>query len=441
MYNHTGKLVTIREHLLRLETATADAVAARGHDLLQKLVDHARRNVLFYAGRLPAPDEIGEAGRWARVALLRRTDVEEHLDALSAATLPLHCGAVSTGQTSGSSGRALQYRHDAGFALVNAGQSDRIFTIWDFDGRKKLATFMTTYDDPRKRDLRRYGWRYGCPDGVREILELSNDIGAQLDWLKEVKVDYLFARGGAHLEELVHVALSRGDDLRFDKIISGSSRLTEQAVAATQKAFGAPIIDLYGASETGLIGYTCPDCGLMHTCDETMLVELLREDDSPCEPGEIGRVVVTPLYSYAMPLIRYEVGDYAIKGPATAPCGRPFGSLGAITGRQRSSFVLRDGRIIHPYVNARRIGEHLAYRQIQIVQTDFERVEIRYVPKHPSSPRQGDATALQDFFRHFMPNVEVELVAVDHFALDANGKFEETISLVPRGGEPVSNLH
>ena len=54
----------------------------------------------------------------------------------------------------------------------------------------------------------------------------------------------------------------------------------------------------------------CPQ-GRIHVIPAAGILEILREDGSPCSAGEVGEIVVTGLLNDAMPLIRYRVGDYA----------------------------------------------------------------------------------------------------------------------------------
>ena len=61
----------------------------------------------------------------------------------------------------------------------------------------------------------------------------------------------------------------------------------------------------------GIIALQCPSGGLYHLQSESVHVEILDEAGRPCAPGEIGRVIVSPLHNFAMPLLRYESGDYA----------------------------------------------------------------------------------------------------------------------------------
>ena len=150
---------------------------------------------------------------------------------------------------------------------------------------------------------------------------------------------------------------------------------------------------------------------------EAAVVEVLRADGSPALPGEIGRVVITPLYNYAMPLIRYELGDLAELGSTPSPCGRGLPTLRRILGRTRNLFRFRDGTTF------------LAPKQFQVVQTDFDTIEIRYVPENNDRPI--DLPALTQRIRAVLRQpVEVVVRSVDQIARSPSGKYEEYISLV-----------
>ena len=88
--------------------------------------------------------------------------------------------------------------------------------------------------------------------------------------------------------------------------------------AACEARLGAPIVANYAAAETGYMALQCPDHPHYHVLDEHCLLEVL---DDAGRPAETGRVVVTPLHNFATPLLRYQIGDIATRGPACA-CGR-----------------------------------------------------------------------------------------------------------------------
>lgn len=426
-------IVNFRDVLLRTQSTSRETVLANQDALLQKLLLHAKANVPHYRKTIPQHALARPRDTWSTLPLIQRSDLQDDFDSFRARTIPPYCGKVQEGLTSGSTGRPIRYLHDALMDVGSAGQTDRFFSLWRLDGEKTFGTFMSTFDDPRRRDMRRYGWRAGRPGGVREILELSNDTDAQIDWLKTVRVDYLMARGGGHIEELAWRALERNERLRFKRLLSSGSPVPDRARSIARKAFRCDVQDCYGASETGMIAYQCPDCGLYHCCDETMLVEVLDPEGAPCADGETGRVVVTSFYGYAMPLIRYEIGDYATSGPDRAPCGKPYASLRAIAGRYRNAFVLRDGRTVHLYAQATRLRPFLSYRQIQLVQTDWDVVEVRYVADDENAIPDRDG--IQSLMRRSMPDVAIEIRRVAEIKVDPSGKYEETLCLVPRDGQ------
>jgi phenylacetate-CoA ligase len=423
-----------RDVLLASERLPRENILDQQRTLLRKLLLHAKTNSPYYKARLTAgplaSKNLSEA--WAEIPLLARHEVQKNFVDLCAGAIPPFAGKVEEGRTSGSTGIALRYLHEELMDVASAAQTDRAFEWWGLDGKKSLATFMSIYtglDNPEGM-VRGGGWRVGMPGGKRYIMELMVDIDRQLDWLKRVRPAYLFARGGRHIAELASRAQERKESIRFERIISGSSPMVPEARALARRIFKAEIADMYGASETGLIACSCPDCGLLHVCDETILVEILREDRTPCEPGETGRVVLTPLYAYAMPLLRYEIGDFAVRGPDKPPCGRGLSSIISVAGRYRGVFYLKDGRVLHPYA-ASSFAEVLSFRQIQIVQTDYDQIEIRYVPKDPNIiPIIPD---VERFVRDaFDQSFKTTLKAVERFDLPAGGKFEETLSLVRR---------
>ena len=99
-------------------------------------------------------------------------------------------------------------------------------------------------------------------------------------------------------------------------VIIGGEVATPAMRLRIRETFGAPLAETYASHECPLIGWECRHSGDLHTCDDGVLVEVLREGD-PVDPGERGEVVVTNLHAYAMPFIRYRIGDLATRG---APC-------------------------------------------------------------------------------------------------------------------------
>lgn len=105
---------------------------------------------------------------------------------------------------------------------------------------------------------------------------------------------------------------------------------------------------------------------------------MLDEDGRPCRPGETGRVVLTTLHNFAMPLIRYEIGDYAEVGEPCS-CGRGLPVLKRIHGRRRNMIALPDGRRHWPSFPAEMWREVAPVEQFRLVQRTPEEIEACYV--------------------------------------------------------------
>ena len=94
--------------------------------------------------------------------------------------------------------------------------------------------------------------------------------------------------------------------------------------------------------------------------------------------GESGRVLVTTLENYLMPLVRYEIGDHAIATSARCGCGRTLPLLGRVLGRSMNLFRKPDGGYMASWkvVNPLRKFE---MKQFQMVQKLVDSFVIRYV--------------------------------------------------------------
>ena len=131
-----------------------------------------------------------------------------------------------------------------------------------------------------------------------------------------------------------------------------------------------------------------------------------------------------------MPFIRYEIGDYAVAGPAKVKCPVRLPALTRVLGRYRNTFTLKDGRIIYPYVEIGRFRDFIPFEQVQVVQTDYDAVEVRYVPL---SEAKADEAGLQTYVREAIDrSLNVRAVAVDKIPRSASGKFEDFLSFVPQ---------
>lgn len=188
------------------------------------------------------------------------------------------------------------------------------------------------------------------------------------------------------------------------------------------------VSDLYSSQEIGVMALQCPVSGLMHEMSESVLIEILDEAGMPCAVGSTGRVVVTDFTNYASPLIRYEIGDYAERGPA-CPCGKPHPTLRRILGRRRNLAVYPDGSRRWPKVDIHRYQEVAPIRQYQFVQTAIDTITFRYL-----SDRDLTCADKENLTRIFQEALgypfKFDFAAQTERMDTHHGKFEEFVTLL-----------
>jgi len=185
---------------------------------------------------------------------------------------------------------------------------------------------------------------------------------------------------------------------------------------------------MYTCEEAGYLALQCPDTDDYHVQSENVLLEVLNEAGQPCQPGEIGQVVLTALHNFAMPLIRYALGDYAEIGPRCT-CGRGLPVLRRILGRQRNILTLPDGRRHWPSFPSDRWSHTGPINQIQLVQKTRKFIEVRTAVFRTMTEDERSAliTALQGCLEH---PFSMQVVEVDQIHRSADLKFEDFISEV-----------
>jgi phenylacetate-CoA ligase len=215
-----------------------------------------------------------------------------------------------------------------------------------------------------------------------------------------------------------------GLEVKLEAILAQGQRVTDADRAICRKVLGARIIEHYSSKEAGQIAYECPE-GRLHVNAEQVHVEIVDELGTPCAPGVSGRLLVTPLYSTAQPLIRYDQGDIAAFAEP-CPCGRHGPILAPIQGRMTAIFRHPDGRVIASLMPD-------SYRDLlgadvwQIAQVGPNAYEVRYVPQSWDDP--GDDSEFIARFRAFyFSDADVLTRRVQGFEPTPAGKHPEYVN-------------
>ena len=239
---------------------------------------------------------------------------------------------------------------------------------------------------PHHRSAWLIGILPGSPDGnlVRSrllggarFLSHVEDFEHQADWLQRLDPAHLYSMP-SNLEAVVRVLEDRGVALpSLRRIFTGGEVLEDALRERVRRVLGAEICDDYGTTEA-FLAWQCPS-GSYHVNDEHVHVEIVDESGAAAAPGTVGRVLFTTLENRVMPLIRYEIDDYAEAVCGPCPCGRTLSRIGRVHGRGMNLFRGAGGRLVSPWTLVEPLRELPTVHKSQIIQHDVDRFTVRFV--------------------------------------------------------------
>jgi phenylacetate-CoA ligase len=229
-----------------------------------------------------------------------------------------------------------------------------------------------------------------------------------------------------HPHRLLDVGRSLPDRWRPESLITHGEALDPWLRAELEEVYGVVPRDGYGTTEVGPVAWQCRRADLHHVQVESVLVEILDDQDVPAESGQEGNVVVTGLRNRLMPFVRYRLADRAALADRPCACGYSGPALARIVGRT-TDFVL-DGRgapisperlWLYSHIPAETIQELI--RRYQVHQRSDGTIEMRLEVRRPLPERLRNEILAA--YRSIAAGQPVELNVLDDLGELRPGKF------------------
>jgi len=334
---------------------------------------------------------------------------------------------ANTVKTSGSTGEPLEVRVGVVTGVFHSAFSVRNL-LWNFK-EENLRSSIIKANINKYEELSEWGSPYNLilKTGPVQGISIRTDILEQNRLLTEFQPNILLTHPN-NLRALCELWRETGVPLKDLKYIrTMGETCTDSIKQLVKELTGLKVIDVYSSQELGAIALTCPESDLYHTMDENLIVEILDENDQPCEVGREGRVVVTDLHNQLSPMIRYDVGDFAVRGPKCS-CGRGLNTIHSVLGRRRNLLVHPDGRRHWPLIGFYEFGEIAKVRRFQMIQHDLHNIELLIATETELTDEQKDSfTKLCT--KYTGPEFNIKLTnVIGDLEVPANGKFEDFIS-------------
>lgn len=215
-------------------------------------------------------------------------------------------------------------------------------------------------------------------------------------------------------------------------IITSAQTLPRESRKIIESSFNCKIFDKYGSREFGGgVAYQCGHGNNYHIVAECNIVEIIK-DGKKAKPGEIGEVVITELNNYAMPLMRYKIGDLAmaVDENTVCSCGRGLPMIGEIQGRLQSVVVGTSNQFIPGTFFNRVFFKHdLAIKQYQIVQERKGELIVKIIKGNIFTDSVLDEI-LKDIKKHMGEDLKIVVEFANEIPLGRTGKRQYCVSKI-----------
>ncbi|MCC3860672.1 phenylacetate--CoA ligase family protein [Pseudemcibacter aquimaris] len=358
-----------------------------------------------------------------KIPILKRQDIQDNTKRMHSKHPKMEIGATDL-PTSGSTSEPVVVRWARCSYLYTTILQERWYRWAGLDGNKNLARLYS--DAPKsKGNMGNFsnGWMDGFPKGGYATNSSALPISHQTRWLAHIKPNYLMAYPANAVSVFQYAEEHKLDLSSIEKILTYGEVLTPDIKNMFEKKHDIEVIDKYSSREVGCMALKCKNSDLYHIQTSNVYLEILREDGTPAKEGEVGKIVVTSLTNTSMPIIRYEIGDYATVGPK-CDCGRGLPTIKNIMGRARNMAKDKNGDSFWPRFHSDDFALLIPVRQIQLIQRDYDKIHALYVSDAELS--ENDLEIMHDEIQKiFKDNVDISTERVEFIGREWGSKFED----------------
>lgn len=393
---------------------------------LRNLIHHAYTNVPYYHDLFCSlnlsPSDIKTKDDLVKLPVLTKEDVRKCPEKFIAQNIPQKSLIHKT--TSGSSGKVFEYFLDKDTLSISRAAGLRGWGFAGYNVGDKIVTLAGSSLLPKNVPLYtkiRFKFSHNMPLSSYNLK--SERLSEYLQQI--IKFHPRYVRGyPSSIAMLAEHALEHDiNAINLDGVMTTAETLSKSQRETISSTFHCDVFDQFGCFDGGANACECDQHSGYHISVERSVHEFLDDSGYPVTPGENGHIILTDLWNYAMPFIRYDAGDMGVPTDRTCPCGRGLPLLERITGRTVEQIVLPDGKHL-PGLLLTDVFEHgdvvTAILDYQIVQEKVDEFVVNIVKSDLYS--LAISKEIQEFFwGHLGKNVQIRFNFLDEIPrTDAN---------------------
>jgi phenylacetate-CoA ligase len=377
----------------------------------------------------------------AALPLLDKATLRERFEDLKSNDLKGRRWHVNT--SGGSTGEPVRFVQDEQYHHAGMGGA-ALFNVWSGykPGKSKVILWGSERDLlVGKETLRTSAGRWFRNETTLNAFRMGeNDMRYFVDVINQVRPLQILAYADSAFE-LARFIEREGLKVHFPhSVMTSAGTLYLHMRETIETVFNTKVFNRYGSREMGDIACDCEFHKGLHVNPYTHHVEILREDGSPCDPGEVGEIVVTLLTNKAMPLLRYRIGDMAAWSDQPCDCQRSWPLLKEVSGRVMDVLRRPDGSPVMPeyfihFIGVTSRGDLDFIKKFQLIQNGINQLRLLIVPSTDIEDARLQLSVkkriLKDLVARVMGNeCRLDIVLVDDIPNTASGKYRYTICKV-----------
>lgn len=413
-------LDSLKGSCIKKEYTNISANLTNGNDdkrkRLEDMLNHVKSTVPFYQNNIQLSD-IDDFPVVNKNII--KDDEENFISALSdkSTLIPV--------VTSGSTGTPFRVYHDKRKKNRNTADTIYFAKLGGFKIGDKLI-YLKIWAKEKLASPVQYWQQNMIPVDVIDMTD--SQIASLIDILESKKDTFSFLGYVSAMENICkYLDRTNGKTVKtsVSSIITMSESLTEYAQKKMQQYFSTNVYSRYSNLENGIIAQQVPGSGnryLINTA--SYFLEILNmSSDKPVKKGEAGRIVVTDLYNYAMPMVRYDTGDVGVISDETDEYGNLF--LERVEGRKLDLLYATDGRLISSYIVYKNMWKYPEIDQYQLVQEGEKKYEFKISIKSNFLKEEQ----LISEFKNFLGNdADFTVQYIDEIPLLSSGKRKKIVN-------------
>jgi phenylacetate-CoA ligase len=404
---------------------------------LKLLLNHADKNVPYYHKIFKKlnfkPDDITNVNELERLPILTKEIIRDNFEDFYARNYSKENRISSA--TGGSTGTPMKFFIDKKWAACNVAAALRAWSWAGHELGEKMAYLWSAPQDLKDQNkfinkIHNYTLRIIKLNAFDLTPEKMDDY---IKILKTFKPKRINSYASAIFTLSLYLEKRGIEDIKPEAILTTSDMLFDYKRKTIERVFSCEVFDYYSGRDISLQAAECSEHAGYHLSIENAVVEFIKGNEHVTS-GETGKIIITDLCNYAMPFIRYEIGDLGVPSDENCPCGRKLPIMKSLKGRILDTIITPEGKMldgmfwiaIFPDYQIKGIEE------FQIIQKRIDKLLIKIV-----KGRNFCDTDLNLYLNIIKKNVgdqmNIEVQFVNKIEPSISGKHRPVISEIQNG--------